>query len=327
MKILIDGHMIGQNEGGNERYTKNLAYSLSKKALVGILLYKKIQFTRSLRHHILPPNNLFRLLTAPFILLFFHYDVFHANYFLPFWKPFGIKYIITVHDLFFLRQPVRYSLRDRLVFRVLLPHSLWLCDAIIVPSQFIKKEFSLLYPQYFKKVHVTYEGVDPVFYNTKLRGEQKRPFFLAIASKNSRKNIHSICASFLKASLKNKDLYIIGSLPEGAKLIKNKSIHFLGYVSDRKLNTLYNRAEALLYLSSYEGFGLPIVEALACGTPVIASDIPCVREIGGKNVHYVKQGGLSAALKTQYKRKAVSLPYTWDNTAVKTLEVYRSLMG
>lgn len=327
MKTLIDGHMIGQNEGGNERYTKNLAFSLSKITSIGILLYNKIKLSDSLHPHFLPSNNVFRLFIAPFILMYFNYDILHSNYFLPFWKPFGKKYVITVHDLFFLRQPHRYSLRDRLLFTVLVPHSLWLCDAIIVPSQFIKKEFSLLYPQYFKKVYVTHEGVDPVFYKQKLRGKQKRPFFLAIASKNSRKNIHSICTSFLEASLKNKDLYIIGSLPEGTQLIKNKSIHFLGYVSDLKLNTLYNRAEALLYLSSYEGFGLPIVEALTCGTPVIASDIPCLREIGGKNVHYVKQGGLSSALKTQYKRKVISLPYTWHNTAAKTLEVYRSLIG
>lgn len=326
MKILIDGHMVGQNEGGNERYTKNLTFSLSKKASVGILLYKKIQLSYSLRHHVLPSNNLFRLFITPIILLFFHYDVLHTNYFLPFWKPLGTKYVITVHDLFFLRQPSRYSLRDRLVFRILLPYSLWLCDAIIVPSKFIRNEFALLYPHYLKKVYVTYEGVDPVFRRLKKRGKKKRLFLLTIASKNTRKNIDSICSAFLSASLKNTYLYIVGSLPTETKLVQDKSIRFLGYVDDHKLNELYNNAVALLYLSSYEGFGLPVIEALACGTPVIASDVPCLREIGGKNVRYIKPAKLVEELRKPHRHKVVSIPYTWKNTATRTLAVYQSLI-
>lgn len=327
MKILIDGHMIGQKEGGNERYTKNLANSLSKKTSVGILLYKNLEVLGSLHPHILPPNNLLRLLITPFLLLFFRYDLLHSNYFLPFWKPFGIKYVITVHDLFFLRQPSRYSLRDRFVFRILLPHSLWLCDAIIVPSQFIKNEFSSFYSTYLSKVHVAYEGVDPVFHQLKRAKERKRSFFLTIASKNTRKNISSICEAFLAASLKNTDLYIVGTLPAKMELIQSRSIHFLGYVSDNELNKLYNSARALLYLSSYEGFGLPVIEALACGTPVIASDIPCLREIGGKNIHYVKPGKLVKELKTFHKRKITKTSYTWQNAAARTIAVYRSLIG
>lgn len=327
MKILIDGHMIGQKEGGNERYTKNLAYSLSKKASVGILLYKNLEGVSALYPHILPPINLLRLLITPFLLLFFHYDILHSNYFLPFWKPLGLKYVITVHDLFFLRQPSRYSLRDRLVFRLLLPHSLWLCDAIIVPSQFIKNEFLSFYPAYLSKVHVTYEGVDPVFHQLKKTKEKKRSFFLTIASKNTRKNIPSICKAFLAASLKSTDLYIVGTLPAKMGPIQNPSIHFLGYVSDNELNKLYNSTKALLYLSSYEGFGLPVIEALACGTPVIASDIPCLREIGGENIHYVKPGGLVKKLRTHYRRKISKTSYTWQSAAAKTIAVYRSLIG
>lgn len=327
MKVLIDGHMIGQGEGGNERYTKNLAYSLSRKTSVGILLYRNLKSPDSLHPHILPPNNLLRLLITPFVLLFFRYDLLHCNYFLPFWKPFGTRYVITVHDLFFLRQPSRYSLRDRLVFHLLLPHSLWLCDAIIVPSKFIKKEFSSFYPAYLSKVHVTHEGVDPVFHQLKRGMVSKRSFFLAIASKNTRKNISTICEAFLAASLKNTDLYIVGTLPAKMEPIQNRSIHFLGYVSDSELNKLYNSAKALLYLSSYEGFGLPVIEALACGTPVIASDIPCLREIGGKNIHYVKPGKLVKELKTFHRRKVTKPSYTWQNTAAKTIAVYQSLIA
>lgn len=318
--------MLGQGEGGNERYTKNLAYALSHKISVGILLSKRQALPRTLTPHLIPPSNLLRLLIVPLIIRIFRYDVYHANYFLPFWKPRGVKYVITVHDLFFLREPERYSLRDRMVFRFLLPHSLWLCDAIIVPSKFIRGEFAKLYPRYLNKVHVTYEGVDPLFHHLKNGGKEKHPFFLAIASKNSRKNIDIICAAFRNARLKNARLYIVGSLPAGVQNIQEKAIRFLGYVSDRRLNKLYNGATALLYLSTYEGFGLPVIEALACGTPVIASDIPCLREIGGKNVRYIKPARLVEELRKSHKRKFISIPYTWHNTAVRTIAVYWSLI-
>lgn len=327
MKVLIDGHMIGQNEGGNERYTKNLAYALSERSNVGVLLSRKHKIPSSITPHIVPHNNLLRLLLTPFLIWVFHYDVYHANYFLPFWKPPHTKYVITVHDLFFLRQPTLYSLRDRIVFRLLLPHSLRLCDAIIVPSIFIKNEFAKLYPSYLHKVYVTYEGVDPVFHHLKNRKKGKPPFFLTIASKNSRKNIDMVCSAFLNAGMKNTCLYIVGSLPPGMKHASERSIRFLGYVSDQKLNKLYNEAEALLYLSSYEGFGLPVIEALACGTPVIASDIPCLREIGESHIQYIKPRNLIDTLIHHHKRVVVKKLYTWKDSAQKTLAVYRSLMG
>lgn len=327
MKVLIDGHMIGQNEGGNERYTKNLAYFLSELLNVGILLSRKLKTPPTLTPHMVPHNNLLRLFLIPFLIWFFDYDVYHANYFLPFWKPPHTKYVITVHDLFFLRQPKLYSLRDRMVFRLLLPHSLRLCDAIIVPSMFIKKEFAKLYPSYLNKVHVTYEGVDPVFHHLKNRKKGKPPFFLTIASKNSRKNIDMVCSVFLNAGMKNTYLYIVGSLPPGMKYISERSIRFLGYVSDQKLNKLYNEAEALLYLSSYEGFGLPVIEALACGTPVIASNIPCLREIGGTHIQYVKPRKLVSILLNHHKQSIVKMSYTWKDSAKKTLAVYRSLVS
>ncbi|MCX6717054.1 MAG: glycosyltransferase family 1 protein, partial [Candidatus Taylorbacteria bacterium] len=291
MKILIDGHMLGSNEGGNERYTKNLILSLSKIAPIGVLLYKKLRFVKKIYSHIIINNDFIRLLIAPIIMIINGYDVLHVNYLLPFWKPLRIKYVLTVHDLYFKRSPNSYSYKDKFIFYVLFPYSLWLCDAIIVPSNFSRSELIHFYPQYTNKVFVTYYGVDPVFRKINRR-ISSIPYFLAIASKSERKNIRTICNAFIEARMENTHLYIIGIKPQDTAIPRNHNIHFLGYVPDSRLNMLYHEARALIYASSYEGFGLPPLEALACDTQVIASDTPCMREIGGHMYSYYQKGKL-----------------------------------
>lgn len=330
MKILIDGHMIGQNEGGNERYAKNLIIHLSRFSELTVLLYKPYTFNiPKINHIIFPSNDIFRILFIPLFMIVNGYDTLHSSYLLPLWKPLNKKYSVAIHDLGFRRSPFLYSFKDRLLFSLLVPYSLWLCDNIIVPSNFIKSEFESYFPQYVHKVSVINYGIDLAFkrpLSSKKRKIIKTNYFLCISSKNSRKNINFIVDAFLKTQLTNTYLYIIGNnIPNYPPLTANRSVLYLGYVSDSKLKDLYSNAKALIYMSAYEGFGLPIVEALAQNCPVIASDTPCHREIGGKMIHYIKLNDgkkLSQMIKKsdvtrklKFWRLEVIKKYDWSKTA------------
>ncbi len=329
--ILIDGHMIGQNEGGNERYTRNLIKHLTKIADVGVLCYKSISF---LKTHIIPKNDIFRLIYIPFLMVYQKYTILHSNYILPFFKFPQSRYVITVHDLSFKRFPSLFNLRERFIFSTLFPYSLWLCDTIIVPSNYIKHEFEQLFPYLKKKITVTYEGIDSVFC-IKAPVVDGQKFFLCISSKSSRKNIELITKAFLDSCLADTYLYVVGPTQKHKEPEVSGKIKYLGYVGDKKLNTLYNNAIALIYFSSYEGFGLPIIEALSLNVPVIASDIPPHREIGRIFPYYVKlndQKKLTetmqkvAFLKKRETSKRIHSLYNWNKTAKKTISVYKSLL-
>lgn len=146
MNILVDGHMIGNNEGGNERYTLNLFKSLSslnnKNLRFHLLINKLYEHKKSVDY-----NNLFRMeidddfyrliYKIPSIVRANKIQIAHSNYISPFIK--NCKSVITVHDVSFKRFPGFYSLKDRIIFDILLPNSLKRSDAIIVPSNFTRK--------------------------------------------------------------------------------------------------------------------------------------------------------------------------------------------
>jgi glycosyltransferase involved in cell wall biosynthesis len=330
LKILIDGHMIGLHEGGNERYTYNLAYHLSRIADVGVVMYKKLSI--NVKSHIFFLNDFLRLLYLPFFMKMKQYTLLHSNYILPFIKFPGTKYVITVHDLSFKRFPHLFSFKDRCIFSILFPYSLYLADAIVVPSQFTNSELRYFFPHINHKIIVTHEGVDPVFHILPAQ-QKKQRYVICVTSKSKRKNIDSVIESFTRAKFAGIKLVVVGIV---APLIKiNPSVEYLEYVSDKKLNYLYNNALALIYYSSYEGFGLPIIEALSLNIPVIASDIPCHREIGKTFPHYVPVNNTAKLTQTIKKivetkkrtivRQKILKMYNWDVTASKTLAFYKTL--
>ncbi len=332
MKILIDGHMLGSNEGGNERYIKNMIVSLARLCPnLGVLLYLRgIIPPGKYKCHIIINNDFIRLLFLPFIMFLGGYSLLHATYITPFIKFPHTKYIVTVHDLYFMRSPHSYSIKDRLIFYILFPYCLWISDAIILPTNFIKEEFSLYFPQFINKVHITKYGVSDEFKDLGLYRKENN--FLCISSKSNRKNIGNIIDIFSLPNMKNHHLNIVGHIPKSL-LNYNRNIRFLGYVSDTRLNKLYNCSEALIYLSSYEGFGFPILEALACNTPVIASNITCMKEVGKNYINYVEPNNITSFIKlintSNLIKKNISQTirrlYNWNRTAKNTLHIYENI--
>ena len=354
MKVLIDGHMIGSNEGGNERYTKNLFLFLVKnvKKNISVIVGKQGEGFKGKGVIIneTADNNIFRLIfLIPRIVKNEGIDIVHSNYISPFYK--NAKFVVTVHDFCFKYFPKYFSLRERLIFRYLLPYSLKLSDYIIVPSEFTKEELLRFYPQYAKKTAVIYEAAEDIFHYISREKADKEveksfklnsSFLLAINGRNPKKNINMIIKAYIKIQKLFPGLKLVivgGEFNIDRKYFGNKGIILLKNINDEQLNFLYNAATIFIYFSVYEGFGLPILEALRCKTLVICSDIDVHREIAKDFVTFAnpyKAGDLAEKIELLLKDKAyaekmrrnsskINKLYSWSKTAKETFKVYTFL--
>lgn len=332
MKVLIDTHMVGQNEGGNERYMKNITLALAKTVQVGAVTYSYVSEFSHIRQHILPNNDLWRLLYVPFLMKKYNYTHYLSSYTAPFIKPLGIKFISILHDVYYARNPQFYSLKDNILFSTVVPWSLHMANAIVAPSKFIQSEIKDLFPSLTDKCHVVTEGIDVGLVT---RRSRKKKQILVIASKNPRKNIDLAIQSFIQSGLSDHRLIIVGKTTKTLDTHNNKNISIRGYISDLEMKKLYASSACLLYLSDYEGFGLPVIEALANRTQVIVLDTPINREISRNKATFVKKKDpvhIGKILRESVKHKVSQVvarqiikEFSWDKAARELLAVFKSV--
>lgn len=201
--------------------------------------------------------------------------VFYPSQHIPLLFSRNHKIFVTVHDL----TPLFYSHGLKyFYYKFLLSHSLDKVSRIITASNNSKKDILDQYNLDSNKIKIVYSGV---------RREQekwsmkKQNFILSIYRKEKWKNSDFIVDLFRDSDLKNLKLIFVGDLPKIH--IKSKNISFLGKINEEKLHRLYSKAKTFLYLSLYEGFGFPILEAQAAGCPVITSNTSSMPEIAGNS--------------------------------------------
>jgi glycosyltransferase involved in cell wall biosynthesis len=199
--------------------------------------------------------------------------------------------ILVLHDAAVFDHPELFSKKAVLAYKYVLPRLSSSLDILITSSEFSKKRIVDQIPIQENKVHVIHPGVSELFYD-KGKPSKKEPYILCYGTSDPRKNIKRAAEAWLKISEDYPDykLKIVGKESDFfAKnvLPRSKSIEQLGYVTDEELSILYRNASLFLYPSLYEGFGLPIAEALASSTPVVASDIPVFRELFSDDVKFV----------------------------------------
>ena len=192
--------------------------------------------------------------------------------------------VMTIHDLSFLENPRWFSKAYYWYYRLMTPLAVRTSQSIITVSEFSKQEIMRFYPFVSKeKINVVYNGVD----TQQFRHLDESPtpaehFALAVSSLDPRKNFARLIEVF--NDIHDLKLYIVGSAgrifaQQTDKSTSNDNIRYLGRVSDDDLLRLYNQAACFIFPSIYEGFGLPPIEAMACGCPVLVSDIPVCREV------------------------------------------------
>jgi glycosyltransferase involved in cell wall biosynthesis len=198
--------------------------------------------------------------------------------------------IVVVHDATAHALPDAFSKHFRAVYGLLIPRLCARADLVVTVSEFSRQEIGKWYGADISRIPICYEGGDHINAvppdPTALErfGLHDKRFFLGVGLANS-KNNSLLKAAFLQAKLDDTLLVLTGERIDsihGHRTDRNsENIRYVGYISDAELRTLYDHAIALTYPSRYEGFGLPPLEAMNCGCPVIISDQPALIEVSG----------------------------------------------
>ncbi len=309
MRIAIDAHALGQRKTGNETYTRELVRNLANTLpqSTEALVYVRARANRPapencrLRYRAIHPDN------AILRLLWFfaaetrrqNIDVFHTQYFLPY--NLRCRSALVVHDVGQERFPEFYTRKYLLMCKALLASSIARADHIIAVSENTKQDLIHYYRCAPERISVTYNGCGEQFrpmpeerarrFVSMVYGIEQ-PYILYVGAVQPRKNLPRLLAAFLELKAKRAiphRLVIVG--PKGwrcgevfdtakARTLEHDVV-CTGYVADEDLPAFYNAADFLVYPSFYEGFGLPVVEAMACGTPVITSFGSALEEVAG----------------------------------------------
>jgi glycosyltransferase involved in cell wall biosynthesis len=213
------------------------------------------------------------------------------------------KQIITVHDLIPLVIPESTRLL-KYYYSIILPRLLKVSDAIFVDSDSTKKDIEKYYPEVDKPVHVKYLGYNSDVFSLgdgnsieKVKNQyelQDTEYLLVVGECRAYKNTSAVIEAFSLLASKTIKLVIVGRLNKSDDDILSvpkdfgvqDRVKFLGYVPNEDLATLYQGATAFIFPSLYEGFGLPLLEAMACGCPIAASNTSSIPEVGGSAVVY-----------------------------------------
>lgn len=199
--------------------------------------------------------------------------------------------VMTVHDLSFLYNRSWFSKAYYWWYRIMTPLAIKTSRHLITVSQFSKQEIMRFYPFIQEEqISVAYGAVDSTrFHRLSSVPATEHPFALAVSSIDPRKNFPMLVKAF--KGIEGCLLYIVGKQnhvfsQQNGLDEELPNVRFLGRVSDEELTRLYNQAVCFIFPSIYEGFGLPLLEAMTCGCPVLASDIPVFREVCGDAAIY-----------------------------------------
>jgi glycosyltransferase involved in cell wall biosynthesis len=202
--------------------------------------------------------------------------------------------VSTLHDIIYALYPQSCSFSFRLWYKMLIPRVLKSSLTIITVSEFSKKEISTYFKYPLENIHVVYNAVDKRFKSNREKNKTVKPYLMAVSSINYHKNYSRMIEAFLNLCKSKKtkiDLFIIGGTnqcftKQFYDIGQNVPVRFLGRVSDDELINLYQNAEAFVFPSLYEGFGLPLLEAQACGCPVLSSNTASMPEVLGNSAIY-----------------------------------------
>lgn len=379
MHIAIDARFASGQKTGVGKYTFNLIKAVSKSMDENELhlfvneRLEKIESTNIQFHHtgvtpeMHPQQELWENIYLPLSLKRNKINIFHSPaFFLPLFTP-GTKKIVTIHDLAVFKFPETFPFRFSNYLQFMIKLSVKSADKIIAVSNFVKDEIINILKVEPDKITVIYEGIDEMIKgqgshcrealqrevgvdNFKETRVLTHGFILYTGTIEPRKNIINIIKSFnilkdkglpYKLVLAGKKGWLSETIFEEVKRSRFKDdIILTGYIPDEELKLYYSACDVFVYPSLYEGFGLPPLEAMACGAPVVVSDIPVFRETLSESALFINPespqemaDGIVRVLNDDNLRRNLKKKgdeqvkkFSWERTATETLETYKKVL-
>jgi glycosyltransferase involved in cell wall biosynthesis len=283
-------------------------------------------------------------------------DLCHVQYFGPLNAPCPV--VTSIHDVSFAAHPEFFAPKARIIFRLFMRVTIRRAGAIIVPSESTKREMERLYRESRGKVEVVplagSDALEPV-----PRGEAAErlrhefgidfPFVLLLGQVHPRKNVARVVEAFAGIAGEFGDLRLISVGPDTWqaeqvwRLAESKGLGDRivrpGVVGDRDVACFLSAASLFCYMSLYEGFGLPVLEAMKCGAPVLASNTTSIPEVAGNaallvdplSTDEIREGMRRILADEAYREQLRELgrqrcqEFTWNETARRTLGIYRRM--
>jgi glycosyltransferase involved in cell wall biosynthesis len=377
LRIGIDAKMLTSRTSGIGRYAINLVRFLlmalpERHHAMEIVLFTGPQTSRSVletfagpyHQHFCPAQSslLRSLFSLPHGIVQQNLNVFHGldHVGLPLFFKRG-AYVITVHDVIPLLFPQLFSVKHRYVVRAGLVRVAKQADVVIVPSSTVQHDVQQHLRIDEDRVVVIPEGCEPRFrpltdpeHLRRVRTKYGLPplYILSLSTLEPRKNIPTLLHAFarLQSTLHAEPaLHLVVAGARGwreqaifqtvQRLGLERAVCFPGFIDDEDLPALYGGALLFVFPSLYEGFGLPVLEAMGCGVPVLASNTSALPAVAGDAALLVDPGdvdGMAAAmasildnasLKERLRQKGFvrAQSFSWETTARKTLDLYRAL--
>ena len=371
MHIAIDAHSVGAGLAGNESYITNLVEALAEVDTVNrytLYVTKRGAVERFSKRwpHVsvrltLPHTPFVRIpLTLSAELRRRPVDLLHVQYTAPPLAPCAV--VATIHDLSFEHLPQTFKRRSRAQLRLTVRRTARMAEAVIVPSEYSRRDLIETYQLSPESVCVTPLSAAPHFAPVTDKDERRRvkelygirgEYILAVGHIQPRKNLVRLveaCADLRRRRPQAKlpQLVLVGKRGwlyretlEAAQRHAGDPVHFAGYVRDEDLPALYTDALCFVYPSYFEGFGLPPLEAMACGTPVIAGNRTSLPEVvgdAGLLVDPFEKDALrssierlidDAELRRDLRARGLERArrFNWRETARLTLEVYEQAVA
>lgn len=361
MIIGIDGHMLGDHSGGNESYYANILKAMKVDPLDKVFLFVKesidvsafdgkftiVRFrsNSSFKRNFVELNKLCKK---------YNVEVLHTQYFIPFIR--SCKVVCTIHDICFEHYKNIFTKKEYLRQKLLIPYAAKKSVCVFTVSNHAKDDIVKHYHVSPEKVIVTYNAVNETFCridtaSLDIEGLRKRfnigdyPYILTVGNLQPRKNLPRLIEAFNKWKKETHNcakLVIVGKKAwRYADILKAvdsepENIVLTDYVSNEDLVRLYNGAVAFIYPSYFEGFGIPPLEAMACGTPVAVANTTSLPEVVGNagiyfdpfNVDEIKnaidQLMTDASLRTDLIEKGYQQKtnFRWEESAEKIVKAY-----